>query len=322
MGDLYDKLDEFAKTATVFQWIFAILSLAIWLCFFASLFLEQSIPFSRLGSLLIFYFYFIKPLIKLVKVTSDEGFNLKFTIGSLISIVCSSLVIYSIYLITSADYSFLQGNAYFVHWTILFSLFYVIYRISKNPIATLIKSFKNQEQRPSSTINLFFCLWISAWILCQFSRNILPNDDVSLYNLKTPSRIGLYTDDSFYSTFAVEDSNKTTAFIDLLSKGRAKELTIGEGIKITSFSSPDLRYSFFYDDVNYFNDEHNSFTLKNGYIRSWVYLIDNKAFITDRKYSNSFLGRSFPSSTKYYEIIFPDSTISTDDLIKALGSVK
>lgn len=236
--------------------------------------------------------------------------------------ICSSFVIYSIYLITSVDYSLLQANAIFVHWAIVLSLFYLIYRVLKNPIALLIKSFKNQEQRPSSTLNLFFCLWFSAGILCTFWGNMLPNDDISLYNLKTPSRIGVYTDNSIYSAFTVADSNKRNEFIDLLSEGHAKELTIGEGIKITTFSNPLLKYSFFYDGVDYFNDEHNSFTLKNGYIKSWVYCIDNKLFIIDRKYSNSLLEHSFPSSTKYYEITFPDSAISPGDLIKALHSVK
>ena len=322
MSDIYDKLDEFSKKATIFQWLFAIFSLFIWLCFFAALLLKQSILFSCLGSLLIFYFYFIKPLIKVIKITSDEGFNSKLTIITLISMICSSFVIYSIYLITSAPYSMLQSNASFVHWTVIFRLSFLIYRVLKNPMTLLVSSFKKQEQRPSSTLNLFLCLWFSAQILCIFFGNILPDGSVSLYDLKKPSHIGIYTDDTIYSAFSVQDSNRINQFIDLLSKGYAKELTIGEGIRVTDFSSPNFRYSFLYDGIDYINDENNSFTLKNGYIRSWIYFIDNRLFITDRKYGNSFLERSFPSSTKYYEIIFPDSDMSPQDLIKTLNSIK
>lgn len=254
---------------------------------------------SLLGALIVFYNFFLHPLIKLIKETSREEFSLKLTIKTFIYMLLSSILIYCLYIIFFGSDDTFEKYKYFIHYYFISVVFLLIYCSIIVTIKPLIKSIINRKKVISCIAMIVFNIVVLFQFAMPVINMIYAFEPIPLYEVRAQSFIDYFNGKKY--TF-IDNSNKErlNEFNKMMENIQVIPLSIGEQMRTPL--NEDKPYCQFYYEVE----------TKNGNKNKYATLTKDVILLGSRTSPPISTGVWNTTNVKKYRIQLEDSLYSID----------
>ena len=253
---------------------------------------------SILGGVVVFYNFFLDPLINFIKETSREEFSLKLTIKTSICMLLSSILIYCVYIIFFGSNDVFNKCKYFIHYYFIAVVFLLMYCSIIVTIKPLIKSIINREKVIVCTGMIVF----NIIVLCQFAMPIINMmyafEPISLHDVRAQRFIDYFHGEKHK---LIDNNNKEelNEFNKIMGNIQVIPLSIGEEMR--NPANKDKPYCQFNYELETKNGKKNRYATLN----EDVILVGGR-----RTWPSISTGIWNYSNAKKYKIQFEDSSYS------------
>lgn len=257
---------------------------------------------SILGGVVVFYNFFLHPLINLIKDTSREQFSLKLTIKTFVYMLLSSILIYCIYIIFFGSDDIFNKYKYFIHYYFISVVFLLMYCSIIMTIKPLIKSIINREKVISCTGMIVF----NIIVLCQFAMPVINMiydfESRSLNDVMAQGSIDYFNGEKHI--FIDNNKEEINEFNKMMENIQVIPLSIGEEMR--NPSNKDKPYYQFHYDVE----------TKNGKKNRYATLTEDVILLGNRTFPSTTTGVWNTTNVRKYRIQFEYNSNSVSEVLE------